>query len=374
MPDLTSRAEQALLGALIREPGQIHGARFVTVTDFADPQNRTVFAALIALYAGHLDGARLPADLPAALTAQEPAINPGHLTRLTEACPRPQHAATYARMVIEAGLRRQLTSHADRLAEQAHTLYQEVGRLTGATGPGHGAEAFPAHLLKLAHTMLTHSWGLDPPSSHDLSSSRTVQPQPPAPAPATSTPANHLPDARARQEEDILADLITHFRPNSNVLTWLPADAFTPGPRREVYQAIMTLTRNSEAVDPLTVDWQLARNTALTQATSPATGPAGTGPVPEGYVSRLAVIPVRAGTATLTGRILLNQYATAQQRARTAAANGHHQPGRSAATAPGHDPARFDGVRPRRPGHPPLLQPPPGRGSGPRPAGPEPSA
>jgi hypothetical protein len=132
------------------------------------------------------------------------------------------------------------------------------------------------------------------------------------------------------------------------VLSWLPADAFTPGPRREVYQAIAALARHGEAVDELTVDWQLARTTALTQATSPATGPAGTGPVPEGYVSRLAVIPVRAGTATLTGRILLNQYATAQQRARAAAANGHHQPGRSATAAPGHDATRFDGVRPRR--------------------------
>ncbi|HEY1914354.1 MAG TPA: DnaB-like helicase N-terminal domain-containing protein [Streptosporangiaceae bacterium] len=369
MTDLTDRAERALLGALIREPDQIYGARFVTVADFADPQNRTVFAALIALYADHLDGARLPADLPGALTAKEPGINPEHLTRLTDACHRPQHAATYARMVIEAGLRRQLTGHADRLAEQAHTLYQEVGRLTGATGPGHGAEAFPAHLLKLAHTMLTHSWGLDPRPGQDLSSSRTVHPHPPAPRAATSAPANGRPDPQARQEEDILADLISHFGPNSNMLTWLPADAFTPGPRREVYQAIVTLRHNGEAVDPLTVDWQLARNTTLAQATSPA----GARPVPEGYVDRLAVIPVRAGTATLTGRVLLNQYAAQQQRARAAAANSHHQPGRPA-TAPGHDAARFDGVRPRRPDHPSLLQPPPGRGSGPSPAGPEPSA
>ena len=51
-------------------------------------------------------------------------------------------------------------------------------------------------------------------------------------------------DERARQEDDVLADLIQHHWQNSNVLDWLPADAFTAGPRRDVYEAIAALGRS----------------------------------------------------------------------------------------------------------------------------------
>jgi hypothetical protein len=106
-----------------------------------------------------------------------------------------------------------------------------------------------------------------------------------------------------------------HFWSNSSVLEWLPAEAFSPGPRREVYRAIITLARNEEPVDELTVDWQLAMNRTIALATSTNPEQAGQ-PAPEpGYVKHLAARTVPEGTATLTGRLLLNRHAAAQLQA-----------------------------------------------------------
>jgi hypothetical protein len=91
-------------------------------------------------------------------------------------------------------------------------------------------------------------------------------------------------------------------------------------------------------------------------------------------VAGLASLPVTAGTATLTGRLLLNQHAAAQLRTRPAHGENGHRPGGgpAPATMPGRavtQPVR----RPPRLGSPPPLQPPPpGNDRQPNPPGPEP--
>jgi hypothetical protein len=129
------------------------------------------------------------------------------------------------------------------------------------------------------------------------------------------------PDELSREEEheeEVLADLIQHHWQNSHVLEWLPAEAFTAGPRREVYEAITTLSRHEEPVDELTVEWQMARQRAATQATETTRqadtsigGADGHGTEP-GYVGVLAALPVADGTATLTGQVLLSRHTAAE--------------------------------------------------------------
>ncbi len=359
MPDLIDRAERALLGALLRDPDQIANVGFLTAADFGIPEHRAVFTAITAARAGRPNGSISPADLTVSLAAQQPGLSVQQLGELGDSCPQPANALAYARMVAEASLRRQLAVHAQRLVDDAATLNHTIGRFPPVTQPGRGAEAFPAHLLKLAHAMMRHAWGFD----HDAATGQSPATRPPIHGPAGSR--------LQHQEEEVLADLIRHFWPNSNVLKWLPAEAFTPGPRREVYQAITTLARNGEPVDALSVDWQLTRNQT-------AVRPVGSGPSPSrpepGYVARLASLPVTDGIATLTGRLLLSQHAAARPQPGPAHGVNRNRPGGSALTARPEPGARQPrgGLRPPRPGSPPLLPPPPGNGRQPNHSGPEP--
>ena len=96
----------------------------------------------------------------------------------------------------------------------------------------------------------------------------------------------------------MLADLIQHHWQNSNVLDWLPADAFTAGPRRDVYEAVAALGRTGQPIDELTVAWHLASTTPASPAISePAlAGARGmTRNLAEliGYVGLLAALPWR---------------------------------------------------------------------------------
>jgi hypothetical protein len=356
MADLTHRAEQALLGALLRDPDQIGNVRFLTAADFATPRHRAVFTAIADVHDGRLNGSLTPADLVVSLAAQQPDLSVQQLGELADSCPHPANAPAYARMVAEASLRRSLAVHAERLVEDATQLNREIGRVPAAAKPGHGADAFPAHLLKLAHAMMRHAWGFD---------------QEPAASAGTPQQARQPGDGQARQEEEVLAGLIRHFPQNSNVVNWLPAEAFTPGPRREVYQAITALARSGEPLEALSVDWQLSRDQA-------AVRPAGSEPAPPrpeaGYVARLASLPITAGTATLTGRLLLNQHAAAQLRTHPAHTENVHRPGGGPAPATMRGPAVPQPARrpPRLASPPPLIPPPPGNNRQPNQPGPEP--
>jgi hypothetical protein len=223
-------------------------------------------------------------------------------------------------MVMEASLRRQLLTHAERLFRDAGDLHFEVGRFSRAAGPGHGVERFPSHLMKLAHAMWVQAKGFDPAPEADSGQHSPVEPgeitHPNDPVINSPVPATAS-DDDSREEEEVLADLIQHYWQNSHVLAWLPAEAFTAGARRGVYEAIAALARNDEPVDELTVEWQMARRGAAMHATASqaetSSEPNGRR-IDPGYVGILAALPVADGTATLTGRTLLNRHTNAQLR------------------------------------------------------------
>jgi len=340
--NLAYRAERALLGALLQDPGQIDDAPFVTVADFASSHHQRVFTAILTARMEQHSRSTPPRDLDVVVAALDPELNLGQLRAISESCPRPGNGATYARMVIEASLCRQLAVHAGHLFEAAGRLNHDIARFTDTAKSDHDAETFLGHLLKLAGVLLNHAQEFGPGI-------------------VRGTPPIREQDAErgehARQEEEVLADLIHNFWSNSQVLEWLPAEAFTSGQRREVYQAIIALASNGEPVDELTVDWQLARNRTLHPATTPNPQPA---PVPSpepDYVAHLAAITVPEGTATLTGRILLKRHAAAQlhTRAGKLGLDGSQPTRQRAITAP----PSF-GVHRSRTADPPLLRRPPG--------------
>jgi hypothetical protein len=368
MANLTYRAERALLGALLHDPDLLEEVRFLAADDFMSRTHRDVFTAITSARADYQTDDGPSFDFAVALAAPGPGLDLRYLESLGQACPDPANAATYARMVMEASLRRQLLSHAERLFRDAGDLHFEVGRFSQAAGPGHGAERFPSHLMKLAHAMWVHAKGVD--SAPDSDSGHS-----PAEPEGTARPGNPVIDlagsatargGQPREEEEVLADLIQHYWQNSHVLEWLPAEAFTPGPRRGVYEAITALSRNSEPVDELTVEWQMASQQAARQATI---GEAGTPAEGEdrtsdpGYVGVLAALPVADGTATMTGRVLLNRHTAAQLSSVTNRASEAPGPGSSPQTLatiyawPRPAPARRQPPGPRR--HPAPNTPPP---------------
>jgi replicative DNA helicase len=275
MANLTYRAEQALLGALLNDPDLLEDLRFLTAEDFLSQTHRDIFTAVTTAHAARPDDGGRPFNVTVALAGPGPGFDPRYLETIARSCPQPANAPAYARMVMEARLRRQLLSHADRLFRDAGDLHFEVGRFSQAAGNGHAAERFPSHLMKLAHAMWVHAKGLEPSPSGQDGPVRSAEPATDAVAsdPVAAAPtARPMPaaaagaDELARKEEDVLADLIQHPWQNSDVLEWLPADVFTGGARREVYEAITALARTGEPVDELTVEWQLARQRAAAQA------------------------------------------------------------------------------------------------------------
>jgi hypothetical protein len=338
MVNLTYRAERAVLGALLQDPDLLEDVRFLAAEDFQSRTHQDIFTAISSTHADRPGATGRSFELAVCLAAPGPGIDVRYLEGLTRACPDLANAAAYGRMVMEAHLRRQLLTHANRLFRDAGDLHFEVGRFSRAAGPGHGAEGFPSHLLKLAHAMWVHARGLEQASGTDAEPQPSTGPEesavPEAPVAAASADRATGHDEQARQEEEVLADLIQHHWQNSQVLEWLPADAFTAGVRREVYEAIATLSRHEEPVDELTVEWQMARRRAAAGPTNTAgrtdtdVGGAEGQETELGYVGVLAALPVADGTAVLTGQMLLHRHTAARldQAAAQSSERGAGQP------------------------------------------------
>lgn len=330
MANLTYRAERALLGALLRDPGALDDIRFLTAGDFASDQHREVFSAIAAARAQSPDGSHASFEVTVAFSAPPPGISVRYLQALSETCPNPANVRAYAGMVMESSLRRELLTHAQRLFRDAGDLHFEVGRFSKAATPGDRVQDFPTHLLRLAHAMWTRARTFDPGTETPDGRHPAADPAATAHVPlAGSSSPTAMTEAEAeeqvRQEEAVLADLIQHHWQNSDVLDWLPAEAFTAGPRRDVYEAITALTRSGQPVDQLTIEWHLASSRAshvragLTEPGVSA-GPATWADI-HGYVGLLAAVPIADGTATITGRALLERHARARAGAPTAAAS-----------------------------------------------------
>jgi replicative DNA helicase len=243
MPSLAERAEQAVLGALLHDHTLIDRIPYLAADDFADATHRAIYLAISDVHlthtatAGHRFTALVAADVPAA--------DPTYLYRLPEMCPEPDHLAAYARMVTEAALIRELNTHADRIARGAADLVRHADRLRSSGAVTARERAFPDHLAKLAQAMKQQAARLNP----DRRDSAAKEP--------SQAPDGWPTEPQARREAQVLADLLQHPDECEQVMGWLPAQTFIPGPRREIYEAMRAVVRTGLPVDALTVAWKL---------------------------------------------------------------------------------------------------------------------
>jgi hypothetical protein len=319
MPDLTTRAEEALLGALIADPGQIADLHNPQAADFTDPTRQALWTAISRLREV-APGAGGPefADVVHA-TSNDDLITYDYLTRLAVAVPTPGAADVYARMVLEAAFLRDFAASTAQLPETENSNNTAI------------KEAMTSY-------------------SHNVNAARSAaadDPREPGPPPA---------DPRAALEERFLSALMHQ----PGLTEWIALDPaiFTSPGRCAIYEAITTLIRRGEPVDEITLPWALARAIATLDAhagltTTPESFAAR---IPPGTIARLAATSTDTLTALDIGRGLLVDHAYAQIAAATRDAAQHHAPQTrpARATAPHRDGLANDTA-------PPLLQPPPGQ-------------
>jgi hypothetical protein len=273
--DLTARAEEALLGAVIRDASQLAGLEELDPAAFTDPARRALWTAVTRYReAGAGAGSREFADLILA-TADDPAITSGYLTRLALSVPTPGGAAAYAGLVAMADLTRALA--------------------------GTGSDLYPADPLTGR-----------PEIRNDVSYSACLQAAQSALGADMATPGPPPPGERAAREEQFLAGVIGQ----QELIGWISLDPdilTTPG-LRIIYQAAIAADRLGEPVDEVTLPWRAAGIVAhgdysAGRATTAQTTAAA---IPPGTIARLAAARTDPLTALEAGRDLLAGHALAQ--------------------------------------------------------------
>jgi replicative DNA helicase len=106
MPNLTRRAERAVLGALLRDPGLLPDLRHLRLDDFASARHAEIFTAIQEARDARSGGSGSSFVAAVALAARSGGAGIEELDDIARACPQPSHGAVYARMVQEASLRR----------------------------------------------------------------------------------------------------------------------------------------------------------------------------------------------------------------------------------------------------------------------------
>ncbi|MEI5100887.1 DnaB-like helicase N-terminal domain-containing protein [Streptomyces sp. PmtG] len=240
-------AEQSLLGALLLDPHRLHDIGPMDPDHFADHTHGELFRALRTAPAPepHTSPAWLNTVLDTA-RPHAPGLTAPYLHTLIQACPWPNHAAAYARMIRADHARRSLRAQAERLAQTAVD-----------TALPHRVKATIRQADALAR-LLDHLSGRFTP--HPGSQPRT--PLPPAPARDTSQDA--------RDEERLLIATATAHPAEASQMRWLQPQDFTHALHAELWQGLTALTQRGDPVDPITVLWEAQHRSLLPHDVTPA--------------------------------------------------------------------------------------------------------
>ncbi|WP_103503428.1 DnaB-like helicase N-terminal domain-containing protein [Streptomyces sp. SM14] len=250
-----TRAEQAVLGAVLLDPHQLSALEgWLRPAHFYHPEHAALYQALLTARARKhpaalaAPGDPVPVDwVTDAVTEARrtaPGVTMARVLPLASACPRPRHAPIYGRMVLEAAIHRKITEHATRL----HQAARDDAAHNGSQATRHYAAVLTGTLLDLARLWGTDPKPTEPPAGH--------RPPPATPAPAT---AEQLAD-----EEWLLSCLSADPTGLRGVQDWLHSDDFTDPGHQHLYRCLTALHHRGEPVDAITVLWEAQRRGYLT--------------------------------------------------------------------------------------------------------------
>lgn len=245
------RAEQAVLGAVLLDPGQLAALSWLAPAHFYRPVHRALFAAMRKLQPEGrptlMDKGEVPlewvTDTVAEAGQHVRGLTASYAHALIASCPRPGHAPVYGRMVLEGAIHRTVTQHAVRLyqAARADALQGEV------EGALHQADVLADVLADLARR-----WGTEP------------RPLAPAQSRAEATVPPPTSTEKALQDEQILLSvLVNQPAAMDEVVLWLRPGDFAEAGHGRLYRCLGALHHRGEPIDQLTVLWEAQRRGLL---------------------------------------------------------------------------------------------------------------
>ncbi|AKH86879.1 replicative DNA helicase [Streptomyces sp. CNQ-509] len=241
--------EQALLGALLFDPRRLDDVSGIAADSFATAAHAALYTAITTLPrpdpAEHAKNTKWLDRVLATSREQARGLTASYLHTLIHLCPRPSHAAAYARIVEAEHARRRLHTAAERLVHTIHdtSLPHPVETVLAE------ADALAAVVDDIANRFPTRA-GVLP---------RTTPP-PPGAAPGHT---------EAVGEEQILLATATARPSGIEAVRWLLPDDFTLPLHAGLWQCITTLARRHEPVDPVTVLWGAHQRGLLNDGAEP---------------------------------------------------------------------------------------------------------
>lgn len=384
-------AEQAVLGAVLLNPDQLPHLDWLAPDHFHRPVHQALFTSLRKLHSdGHPavgtdepapprgtrgawpDRITVGGNTPvlrqwvtdavdnAALHAR--GLTAAYAHTLISACPRPEHAPVYGRMVLEGAIHRTVAQHAIRL-HQAARADALKGEVEGALRS--------ADILTGVLTDLARRWGTEP---------RPVAPSASPPTSAAVPPVKA--DLVAEDEHFLLAVLVEQPQALDEVVAWLRPGDFADPAHGQVYRCLGALHHRSEPIDRITLLWEAQQRglladgtlsgeqlTALCDSAVPGSADWFAQRVMRSSLTRTAAASARSVRALAEGEALgpgrlINAALHAlgplsEVRTRWATANATPTPTRAASvpSADGPSPARVHAARARSAPHPTPASP-----------------
>lgn len=240
MFSLTARAEEAFLGALLSGVVNPDKPR-LTVADFSRTERGDLYRRILAARAAPSTGEEPTGGALVTAVANEPGeprFTPSDLSRYQAACPNPDHAADYGRIVATEAFRRDVMR---RAVEFSAALRGDPD------GPA-------AEQIRRRRDGLYRQVRRDDLTTETFAPRRsfTYAALPPRPGPLALSP-----DPRVRREEQLLAGLLHDPGQTRAVASLLPAESFTDTRRQEIYRAILARAAAGDAVDEVLIAWQM---------------------------------------------------------------------------------------------------------------------
>jgi hypothetical protein len=307
---LVRRAEQAVLGALLagHDPAAVRDLR---AEHFTDPAHQALYLAITGQDSGGTAG-RLMSWLArlASSRARRTAAYAGELRGL---CPDPGHRWAYAAMLLEAHrarnagpgtaarpLRRQadpdqrLASAGEWLASAAATGGRKRG--TGQDGSADRRTRQLARALRPVVQALIQE-GHEHVARLKAAGGGPVR------------EGDRVPGERRLGREDlqdaVLADLMRRPGDGTAMVKRVPAQAFSAGPRRDLYAFLQKAIAAGIPVDPLITAWQASKR-------EPGQPPPDGSESLAALTARLGQMETTPGTAAVLGRLLLADHECTQ--------------------------------------------------------------
>ena len=306
---LVRRAEQAVLGALLAGHDGV-ALRDLRVEHFTDPAHQALYLAATGQDGGGIAGQLM--SWLARLTNGQVRRTVVYAGELRDMCPDPGHRWAYAAMLLEARRAgnigpgtvarppcrqaspdQQLASAGEWLASAANGKGR---RATVQNGPADRRTQQLARALRPVVQALIQE-------GHDRVARLEAAGGGPVPEGERATGERRL--RREDLQDAVLADLMRHPGEGAAMVARVPAEAFSLGPRRELYAFLKKAITAGIPVDPLIAAWQASRR-------EPGQPQPGGEESLAALTARLGEMATTRGTAAVLGRALLADHECTQ--------------------------------------------------------------